>query len=60
MKKNIYNSNKIKLFHGKIRENFQTWIFEKEVSSKILKVTPAGFFHGGDGAFFVYLRKNKN
>ena len=49
-----------KLFHGIIRENFQKWVFEKDVVSKILNVSPAGFSHGGDGAFFVYLRKNKS
>ena len=60
MKKNNGDSKDIKLFYGRIRENFQKWVFEKEVSRKILNVSPAGFFYGGDGAFFVYLRKNKN
>jgi len=60
MKQTNKNTTDIKLFHGKIRENFKEWIFEKEVISKILNVAPAGFSHGGDGAFFVYLRKNKN
>ena len=46
-----------KLFYGKIRENFQKWIYEEGVASKILNVSRAGFAHGGDGAFFVYLRK---
>tara|TARA_B100001964_G_C14154106_1_gene563429 strand:- start:535 stop:1086 length:552 start_codon:yes stop_codon:yes gene_type:complete len=59
MKKNNHYSAEIKLFYGKIRENFQQWVFEKEVSQKILKVAPADFSYGGDGAFFVYLRKNK-
>ena len=49
-----------RLFYGKIREGFQEWIYEKDMTLKILNVTPAGFSHGGDGAFFVYLRKNKN
>ena len=60
LKKSKNDSRNIRLFHGKIRENFQKWIFEKEVASKILNVSPAGFFYGGDGAFIVYLRKNKN
>ena len=60
MKKPIHEPREIKLFHGKIRENFQKWIFEKDVVSKILNVVPAGAAYGGDGAFFVYLRKNKN
>ena len=48
-----------KLFHGKIRENFLKWVYEKDVSTKILSVVPAGISYGGDGAFFVYLRKQK-
>ena len=57
--KTNYDAPNIKLFHGKIRENFLKWIYEKEAISKILSVSPAGFSYGGDGAFFVYLRKNK-
>ena len=60
IKKTIDSSNNNKLFHGKIRENFKTWIFEKEVESKILNFSSASSKYGGDGAFFVYLRKNKN
>ena len=48
-----------KLFHGKIRENFLKWVYEKDISTKILSVVPAGISYGGDGAFFVYLRKQK-
>ena len=48
-----------KLFHGKIRENFLKWVNEEDVSSKILSVVSAGISYGGDGAFFVYLRKNR-
>ena len=60
MRKTDDDSRQIKLFYGKIRENFQQWVFEKEVAQKILKVAPADFSYGGDGAFFVYLRKNKH
>ena len=52
------DEKKKKLFYGKIRENFQKWVYEEGVASKILSVSRAGFTHGGDGAFFVYLRKN--
>lgn len=60
IKKIQSDTNKIKLFHGKIREDFKKWIYEKEIHSKILNVVPASSAYGGDGAFFVYLRKNKN
>ena len=53
------NQERGKLFHGKIREQFQTWVHEKAVVTRILSIAPAGPLHGGDGAFFVYLRKNK-
>ena len=48
-----------KLFHGKIREHLQIWVHEKAVVTRILSIASAGPLHGGDGAFFVYLRKNK-
>ncbi len=60
MKNTTGDTRNVKLFHGRIRENFQRWVFEKEVAGKILRVAPADFAHGGDGAFFVYLRKNKH
>jgi len=48
-----------KLYYGKIRNSFLSWTNEQNVRHKILNVTSANFFYGGDGAFFVYLRKNK-
>ncbi len=50
---------KNKLYRGKIREEFMFWVREKKHSNKILNVQQASVQHGGDGAFFVYLRKNK-
>ena len=49
-----------KLYYGKIRREFTNWINNKDVRSKILTVEQAGMSSGGDGAFFIYLRKNKN
>ena len=48
------------LYYGKIRNNFLNWINHNAVQSKILNVQQANAKTGGDGAFFVYLRKNKN
>ena len=50
---------KKKLYYGKIRNEFLNWAHNKKISSKILSVEQAGPKHGGDGAFFIYLRKNK-
>ena len=60
MKSYDNNNAKPKLYYGKIRENFKIWIHEKEVVNKILSTSNAGPSFGGDGAFFVYLRKNSN
>ena len=61
IKKNTINDfQEKKLYYGKIRNNFLNWISEERVYSKILNVQQADIKNGGDGAFFVYLRKNKN
>ena len=49
-----------KLFYGKIRNSFLEWVNINEVKIKILSVEKADLKNGCDGAFFVYLRKNKN
>jgi len=49
-----------KLFYGKIREAFLEWIRRPELAKYILTTEKADLEHGGDGAFYVYLRKNKN
>ena len=48
------------LYYGKIRNNFLNWVNHNTVQSKILNVQQANTKTGGDGAFYVYLRKNKN
>ena len=48
------------LYYGKIRNNFLDWVNHNAVQSKILNVQQANTKTGGDGAFYVYLRKNKN
>jgi len=49
-----------KLFYGKIRGAFLEWIKKPKLAKYILTTEKAKFEHGGDGAFYVYLRKNKN
>ena len=48
-----------KLYYGKIREGFFSWIKKTELQKYILSVEQAGIEYGADGAFFVYLRKKK-
>jgi DNA-nicking Smr family endonuclease len=52
--------NKPKLYHGVIRAAFFNWVKSKNFSKHILSFETASIEHGGDGAFYVYLRKNKN
>tara|TARA_B100001540_G_scaffold239441_1_gene214019 strand:- start:304 stop:852 length:549 start_codon:yes stop_codon:yes gene_type:complete len=59
-KKDYDYSNKPKLYHGVIRAAFFNWVKSKNYSKHILAFEQASIEHGGDGAFYVYLRKNKN
>ena len=58
--KNYEESYKPKLYHGIIRASFVEWARSKKFSKYILSFEQASIEHGGDGAFYVYLRKNKN
>ena len=60
IKKETDHPQDTKLYYGKIRNNFLDWINHNAVQSKILNVQQANTKTGGDGAFYVYLRKNKN
>ena len=46
-----------KLYYGKIRNAFNSWIRKPEIEKYILSVEQAGMEYDADGAFFVYLRK---
>lgn len=58
--KNYEESNKPKLYHGIIRSSFVQWAKSQKFSKYILSFEQALIEHGGDGAFYIYLRKNKN
>ena len=45
--------------HGVLRHNVPIWLRQAPLSSCILEVTPAHQRHGGGGAFYVYLRRNR-
>jgi len=45
------------LYYGKIRKEIKKWIKKKTNYEKILYFTQAGPEHGGDGSFYIYLRK---
>lgn len=52
-------NNQPKLYYGIIRNSFKEWIKLNKFSKYILSYEAAGIEHGGDGAFYVYLRKKK-
>ena len=58
--KNSENIDQPKLYHSVIREAFAQWVKSKKFSKHILSYEKASIEHGGDGAFYVYLRKKKN
>tara|TARA_Y100001970_G_C14198621_1_gene839694 strand:- start:1064 stop:1615 length:552 start_codon:yes stop_codon:yes gene_type:complete len=57
--KDRFETESPKLYYGKIRNNFMSWVGSKEVKKYILTVEQANIEHGADGAFFVYLRKKQ-
>ena len=58
--KNHDESISPKLYHGVIRASFFDWVKSKKLSKYILSYEQAAIEHGSDGAFYVYLRKNKS
>ena len=56
-KKETDHRNETKLYYGKIRSAFSSWIRKPEIEKYILGVEQASIGYGADGAFFVYLRK---
>ena len=59
LKKNNEDSHQVKLYYGKIRGGFFSWVKKNELQKYILAVEQASIEHGADGAFFVYLRKKR-
>ena len=44
---------------GILKATVPSWLAMEPLSSKVLQVTNAHVRHGGDGAFYVYLRKKR-
>ena len=45
---------------GIIRKSLKAWLYESDMRAKILGVVSSHIIHGGEGAFYIYLKKNKN
>ena len=52
----IENGNQI----GIIRKSLKSWLYESEMRIKILGIVSSHINHGGEGAFYIYLKKNKS
>ncbi len=57
--RNSETANQPKLYHGVIRSEFINWAKSNKYSKYILSFEQASIEHGGDGAFYIYLRKKK-
>jgi DNA-nicking Smr family endonuclease len=57
--RNAEKIEKPKLYHGVIRSSFVQWVKSNKLSRYVLSFEKASIEHGGDGAFYVYLRKKK-
>ena len=59
-KKGLGEHTSPKLYYGVIRSAFTSWVNSKKFSKYILSYEKASTHHGGEGAFYVYLRKYRN
>ena len=44
---------------GVLRRNVPAWLTASPVAGRILTIVPAHLRHGGDGAFYVILRRDR-
>lgn len=45
--------------HGVLRHNVPQWLRLPPLNHVVLQITPANIRHGGDGAYYVYLRRTR-
>ncbi len=45
---------------GIIRKSLKSWLYESDMRTKILGIVSSHIKHGGEGAFYIYLKKNKD
>ena len=45
---------------GIIRKSLKSWLYESDMRTKILGIVSSHINHGGEGAFYIYLKKNKD
>ncbi|WP_299294791.1 Smr/MutS family protein [uncultured Tateyamaria sp.] len=57
--KNRDDGGPIPVRHGVLRHQVPQWLSMQPLASAVLQVTPAHLRHGGGGAYYVYLRRNR-
>ena len=55
----INDFNKEELKNGVLRKSLKTWLYESDLRPNILGIISSHISHGGEGAFYVYLKNNK-
>ena len=56
----ISNFNTEKSKKGLIRKSLKSWLYDSDLRPNILGIVSSHISHGGEGAFYIYLKKNKS
>ena len=55
----INDLNREELKSGVLRKSLKSWLYDSDLRPNILGIISSHISHGGEGAFYVYLRNNK-
>ena len=55
----INDLNREGLKTGVLRKSLKSWLYESDLRPYILGIVSSHISHGGEGAFYVYLKNNK-
>ena len=55
----INDFNKEEPRNGVLRKSLKSWLYESDLRPNILGIISSHISHGGEGAFYVYLKNNK-
>ena len=55
----INDLNREELKTGVLRKSLKSWLYESDLRPNILGIISSHISHGGEGAFYVYLKSNK-
>ena len=55
----INDLNREDLKTGVLRKSLKSWLYESDLRPNILGIISSHISHGGEGAFYVYLKNNK-